>query len=96
VILPGINDGYAGSAPDIGAFELGADLPPWPDGGTGGGGTGGNGEGGGGSGGSGAKSGCGCEVAGEGAEDLAAPLAGLIGLGLLARRRRAWRQSHSR
>jgi hypothetical protein len=25
--LPGINDGFAGSAPDLGAFETGADLP---------------------------------------------------------------------
>ena len=27
VPLPGINDGYRGRAPDLGAYELGADLP---------------------------------------------------------------------
>jgi hypothetical protein len=92
VILPGINDGFAGTAPDLGAFELGAELPPWPDGGTGGGGTGGSGHGGSGEGGggsAGAKGGCGCVVAGVTAEALPAPLASaLIGLALLGRRRR--------
>jgi hypothetical protein len=27
--LPNINDGYAGAAPDLGAFELGATPPPY-------------------------------------------------------------------
>jgi hypothetical protein len=26
-VLPGVNDGYSGSAPDLGAFEAGAELP---------------------------------------------------------------------
>ncbi|MCE5215571.1 right-handed parallel beta-helix repeat-containing protein [bacterium] len=26
-VLPGLNDGYAGKAPDLGAYELGGDLP---------------------------------------------------------------------
>jgi len=28
-VLPNINDGFAGKAPDLGAYELGADLPPY-------------------------------------------------------------------
>ncbi len=28
VVIPGVNDGYSGSAPDIGAFEIGAASPP--------------------------------------------------------------------
>ena len=28
VVIPGVNDGYSGSAPDIGAFEVGAPSPP--------------------------------------------------------------------
>jgi hypothetical protein len=27
VVLPGVNDGYAGRAPDLGAYEAGAPLP---------------------------------------------------------------------
>jgi hypothetical protein len=27
VRLPGVNDGYQGAAPDLGAYELGQDLP---------------------------------------------------------------------
>ena len=27
MVLPNINDGYAGSAPDLGAYEYGQDLP---------------------------------------------------------------------
>jgi hypothetical protein len=27
VVLPNINDGYRGAAPDLGAFELGDELP---------------------------------------------------------------------
>jgi hypothetical protein len=56
--LPNVNDDFAGSAPDLGAFELGALEPTYgPEGGpsTGGGsGTGGSGTGGGGAGGGGA------------------------------------------
>ena len=26
-VLPGFNDGYAGKAPDLGAYELGVELP---------------------------------------------------------------------
>lgn len=89
VVLPGINDGFAGAAPDLGAFELGAELPPWPDGGTGGGGgAGGEASGGGGAGGAGEKGGCGCVVAGKGDEAPAALLGpALLGAALLARRR---------
>jgi len=35
--LANINDGYSGTAPDLGAFELGAELPPYgprPEGGA--------------------------------------------------------------
>jgi len=28
-VLPNINDGFAGKVPDLGAYELGADLPPY-------------------------------------------------------------------
>ncbi len=28
IVIPGINDGFIGSAPDVGAYELGAELPP--------------------------------------------------------------------
>jgi len=27
VVIPGINNGYSGSAPDVGAYEVGAPLP---------------------------------------------------------------------
>jgi hypothetical protein len=27
--LPGLNDGYSGAAPDLGAYELGDELPPY-------------------------------------------------------------------
>jgi hypothetical protein len=33
-VIPGINDGYAGAGPDMGAFELGGIGPSYPDGGT--------------------------------------------------------------
>lgn len=74
--IPGINDGFAGAAPDIGAFELGAEEPEWPDAGTGGhagsdGGTGAFGASGGAATGGGSAagggeedSGCGCRAAG--------------------------------
>jgi hypothetical protein len=31
IVIPGINDGFIGSAPDVGAYELGAELPPVAD-----------------------------------------------------------------
>lgn len=80
VAIPGVNDGYAGSAPDIGAYELGGEGPSLPDagaGGAGGSGVGGNGGGtgggsgvggggGGGAGGSGATSGPGASEGDDG------------------------------
>jgi len=33
VVIPGINDGYTGTAPDVGHFELGGPVPPPLDGG---------------------------------------------------------------
>jgi len=33
VVIPGVNDGYAGNAPDVGHLELGGPKPPPPDGG---------------------------------------------------------------
>lgn len=45
LVLPNINDGYAGAAPDLGAYELGSDVPgpgPGPGPGAGGAGTGGS------------------------------------------------------
>jgi hypothetical protein len=43
VVLPNVNDLYGGSAPDLGAYELGADLNSFGPRGTGGGGGGGGG-----------------------------------------------------
>ncbi|MEZ4444119.1 MAG: right-handed parallel beta-helix repeat-containing protein [Polyangiaceae bacterium] len=61
--LANVNDGYAGGAPDLGAYELGASIPVYGPGGTipgagggGGGGTGGAGASGGGSASGGASS----------------------------------------
>jgi MYXO-CTERM domain-containing protein len=54
-VIVGLNDGFAGSAPDLGAYELGAPLPtygPRSGGATGTGGAGGGAAGGGGTGGS--------------------------------------------
>ncbi len=96
--IPGINDRFAGTAPDVGAYELGGTGPmPGDDGGapttsggvtsTGAGQGGGEGSGGSGSGsGSGDSGGCGCVVAGGGASSPVTALLGLLALGLFARR----------
>jgi MYXO-CTERM domain-containing protein len=103
LLLPGINDRFAGTAPDVGAYELGGTGPmPGDDGGapTTSGGTASAGQGGGsgqgGSGGSGSgsgSSGCGCVVGGRGPSPSVSALAGLLALGLVARRRAAARRS---
>ena len=68
IVLPNVNDGFSGNAPDLGAIELGAEPPVYGPGGSipGSGGSGGSGTGGtgatsgtGGSNGSGATSGTG-------------------------------------
>lgn len=96
--IPGINDRFAGAAPDVGAYELGGTGPmPGDDGGapttsggvtsTGAGQGGSDGSGGSGSGsGSSDSGGCGCVVAGGGARSSATALFGLLALGLFARR----------
>ena len=94
--IPGVNDDFVGSAPDMGALEYGSN-PPWPDGGPGGnGGSGAGGVAGNGSGASGAAngsapgtsdegSGCGCRAAGAPTKAAQRWLAGL-GLAVLGRR----------
>lgn len=73
VALPGINDGFAGAAPDLGAFELGAAVPVYgPRSATGGGATGGGGTGGGAAGGG---------TAGTGGGGMAATGGGSTGTG---------------
>ena len=99
--IPGINDHFAGAAPDVGAYELGGAgnhaghrrrLPHVELGGaTAGAGGGGGNAGSGGSGGSGDSNagGCGCRLAQGGPSPSAATLLGLLALGMFGRRARA-------
>jgi MYXO-CTERM domain-containing protein len=98
--IPGINDHFAGTAPDVGAYELGG-TGPMP--GAGGGsstssvggsvpsgagpssGSGGAG-GGGGNGANDSSGGCGCHVSGHGASATGTALFGLLALAVFARR----------
>jgi hypothetical protein len=66
--LPNVNDAFAGSGPDLGAYELGAELPVYGPGGTLGGGAGGAGGGGAGPGAGGSSGGGGDTGAGAGSE----------------------------
>jgi MYXO-CTERM domain-containing protein len=110
LLIPGINDGFAGAAPDVGAFELGG-TGPMPTTATGVGGstsgpssgvTSGTGAGVGGSGGAGgdgagsSPGGCGCVVAGSGERPSALGMIGVIALGLWSRRRGSARRALSK
>ena len=77
VALPGVNDGFSGDAPDLGAYELGEAAPDYGPSGAGSGTAGNGGTGGG----SGASGGTSAGESGEegGAENGGAPAAGRAG-----------------
>jgi len=95
VIIPGVNDDYEGSGPDMGAYEYGAAVPPLPDAGVppdgavfpDGGGTGDGGPGADAGTGSGDDSGCGCRASGS-APAAPVTLALLLVVSWIRRRRR--------
>lgn len=96
LVLPNINDGYAGAAPDLGAYELGAEIPGPGPGGSGGSGGGEVTEDGGGSGGD--DRGCGCALAASSHRDHRV-VWWLAGIAVLAARRHrapSWRRVRSR
>jgi hypothetical protein len=106
MLIPGINDNFAGAAPDVGAYELGG-TGPMPStsssgsSGAGGGaatGTGATSGSGGGSGSGGASSGggssggCGCVLSDSDRTPPATALFSLVALAVVARRSRAGRR----